>query len=72
MAATREFIESVDPDEIDGSVGNVRIEESHFEDALTEVTASVTEETRERYDEIQERFDSGEPAEEREVGRTFQ
>jgi len=36
------------------------------------VTASVTEETRERYDEIQERFDSGEPAEEREVGRTFQ
>ena len=72
MAATREFIESVDPEDIDGSVDNVRIEDHHFEDALSEVNPSVTEETRERYDEIQERFDSGEPAEDREVGRTFQ
>jgi transitional endoplasmic reticulum ATPase len=73
MAATREFIGSVNPEDIDGSVGNVRINAEHFEQALEEVTPSVTAETRERYDEIEDRFDSGEPAaEEREVGRTFQ
>jgi transitional endoplasmic reticulum ATPase len=72
MAATREFISMTDPEDMEGSVGNVRINDEHFEEALNEVTASVTAETRERYDEIQDRFDSGEPAEEREVGRTFQ
>ncbi|WP_435076083.1 CDC48 family AAA ATPase [Halococcus sp. AFM35] len=73
MAATREFISMTDPEDMDGSVGNVRIDDDHFEQALGEVTPSVTAETRERYDEIEERFDSGEPAtEEREVGRTFQ
>ncbi|WP_256686862.1 CDC48 family AAA ATPase [Halococcus qingdaonensis] len=73
MAATREFIQSVDPEDLDGSVGNVRIEDEHFDQALDEVTPSVTAETKERYDEIEDRFDSGEPAtEEREVGRTFQ
>jgi transitional endoplasmic reticulum ATPase len=73
MAATREFISMADPEDLDGSVGNVRINAEHFEQALTEVTPSVTAETRERYDEIEDRFDSGEPAtEEREVGRTFQ
>lgn len=73
MAATREFIGSVDPEDLDGSVGNVRIESEHFEQALDEVTPSVTAETRERYEEIEQRFDTGEPAtEEREVGRTFQ
>jgi transitional endoplasmic reticulum ATPase len=73
MAATREFIEMTDPEDMDGSVGNVRINDDHFEQALTEVTPSVTAETRERYEEIEERFDTGEPAtEEREVGRTFQ
>ena len=73
MAATREFIESVGPEDMASSVGNVRIDDDHFEQALTEVTPSVTAETKERYDEIEDRFDSGEPAtEEREVGRTFQ
>jgi transitional endoplasmic reticulum ATPase len=73
MAATREFIGMTDPEDMDGSVGNVRINDDHFEQALGEVTPSVTAETRERYDEIEERFDTGEPAtEEREVGRTFQ
>ncbi|EMA50268.1 CDC48 family AAA ATPase [Halococcus thailandensis] len=73
MAATREFIQTVDPEDLDGSVGNVRIEDEHFDQALDDVTPSVTAETKERYDEIEDRFDSGEPAtEEREVGRTFQ
>jgi transitional endoplasmic reticulum ATPase len=72
MAASRELITEVDPAEIDSGIGNVRVTSEHFEWALNEVTPSVTEETRERYDEIEQRFDSGEPAEEREVGRTFQ
>ena len=72
MAASRELITEVDPEDIEGGIGNVRVTSEHFEWALGEVTPSVTEETRERYDEIEQRFDSGEPAEEREVGRTFQ
>ncbi|WP_135824351.1 CDC48 family AAA ATPase [Halorussus ruber] len=73
MAASREFINSVDPEEIGDSVGNVRISKDHFEQALDEVTPSVTEETKERYEEIEEEFDSAEPAtEEDTLGRTFQ
>ncbi|MFB6170545.1 MAG: 26S protease regulatory subunit, partial [Haloarculaceae archaeon] len=74
MSATREFINSVDPEEIESSMGNVRINMDHFEDALDEVAASVTEEVKERHDEIEERFSSGasEVEEEPEFGRTFQ
>ncbi|GKZ12593.1 CDC48 family AAA ATPase [Haladaptatus sp. T7] len=72
MAASREFIESVSPDDIGESVGNVRITAEHFEDALDEVTPSVTEETRERYAEIEERFDTAEPETKEQLGRTFQ
>jgi transitional endoplasmic reticulum ATPase len=73
MAASREFIHSVDPEEIGESVGNVRISKEHFEQALDEVTPSVTEETRERYEEIEEHFDSAEPeTEQDQLGRTFQ
>ncbi|HET7324478.1 MAG TPA: CDC48 family AAA ATPase [Halococcus sp.] len=72
MAATREFISMTDPEDLE-SVGTVRINAEHFDDALEEVNASVTAETRERYEEIEGRFNSGEPAtDEREVGRTFQ
>ncbi|ELZ07047.1 ATPase AAA [Halovivax asiaticus JCM 14624] len=74
MAATREFINSVDPDEMDDTLGNVRISKEHFEHALAEVSPSVTTETRERYEEIEEQFDSAEPAaaEGDQLGRTFQ
>ena len=74
MAASREFINSVSPEEVDESVGNVRVTMAHFEDALEEIGPSVTEETRERYDEIEEQFDRREPGVEDEdtVGRTFQ
>ncbi|MFD1515064.1 CDC48 family AAA ATPase [Halomarina rubra] len=76
LVATREFITSMDDatkENIEGSVGNVRITMDHFEQALEEVRASVTEETRQRYDEIEERFNSGESPEDREqVSRTFQ
>ncbi len=72
MAASREFINSVSPEEVTDSVGNVRVTMDHFEHALSEVNPSVTEETRERYDEIEEQFDTQEPAAEtNEVGRTF-
>jgi transitional endoplasmic reticulum ATPase len=73
MAATREFINSVAPDDVDDSVGNVRVTAEHFEHALNEVTASVDEETREQYDEMKERFGRRKPTadEEGQVGRTF-
>ncbi|WP_336339043.1 CDC48 family AAA ATPase [Haloarcula brevis] len=74
MAATREFINSVDPEEIGDTVGNVRVTMDHFEHALDEVGPSVTEETRERYDEIEQRFDRAEPgvSDESTASRTFQ
>ncbi|MFB6256004.1 MAG: AAA family ATPase, partial [Haloplanus sp.] len=74
MAASREFINSVSPEEVDDSIGNVRITMDHFERALDEVTASVTDDTRERYREIEKRFANEDPgvAPETETGRTFQ
>jgi len=72
MAASREFIHSVSPEEVADSVGNVRVTREHFDAALEEVSASVDEETRSRYDEIEERFDNEPtPAEGGEVSRTF-
>ncbi|SHH35426.1 CDC48 family AAA ATPase [Halobaculum gomorrense] len=74
MNASREFIQSVSPEEVDDSVGNVRVTMAHFEQALDEVNPSVTAETKERYEEIEQRFQSSEPREEGEgeLGRTFQ
>ncbi len=73
MAASREFINSVDPEEMGDTIENVRISKDHFEHALEEVNPSVTPETRERYEEIEEQFDSAEPAQEQDqLGRTFQ
>jgi len=73
MAASREFINSVSPEEIGESLGNVRITMDHFERALGEVTASVTEDTRERYREIEQRFTNEDPevGPEGETSRTF-
>ncbi|MFB6105895.1 MAG: CDC48 family AAA ATPase [Halobacteriaceae archaeon] len=75
MAATREFVNSVDPEDIDDSVGNVRIRREHFEHALEEVAPSVDEEVRDRYEEIEDRFQKSKADVEEEetmVGRTFQ
>ncbi|QCC47153.1 CDC48 family AAA ATPase [Halobellus limi] len=74
MAASREFINSVSREEVEESVGNVRVTMDHFEDALDEVGPSVTAETRERYEEIEQRFQTNEVEREPqgEVGRTFQ
>ena len=73
MAATREFINSVDPEDAATSVGNVLVTMDHFEQALGEVRASVDQETQERYEQIEERFsEGGDPTEEVEVSRTFQ
>jgi transitional endoplasmic reticulum ATPase len=72
MAATREFIESVDADEADQTVGNVRVTTAHFDDALEEVGASIDDDTRERYEEMEEEFTPGGEPDEPEVGRTFQ
>jgi transitional endoplasmic reticulum ATPase len=73
MSASREFITSVAPEDIGSSVGNVRIGPEHFEAALEEVNPSVTQETRDRYDEIEQRFQQDETVRnEGEVSRTFQ
>ena len=74
MAATREFIGSVDPDDVDDSVGNVRITSDHFEDALGEVVASVDEATRERYEQLEQQFSTRDTTgpDEGGVSRTFQ
>ena len=73
MAASREFINSVEPDDVDETVGNVRVTPDHFETALDEVGPSVDAELRERYEEVEEQFERAEPVEnERTVSRTFQ
>ena len=73
MAATREFINSVDADDMTDSVSNVRVTMDHFEHALEEVGPSVTDQTKERYEEIEQRFDTAEPEiEDEKAGRTFQ
>ncbi|MDZ7730176.1 MAG: CDC48 family AAA ATPase [Natrialbaceae archaeon] len=73
MAASREFIHSVDPSEMSESVGNVRISREHFELALEEVGPSVTADVRERYEELEDEFTPTEPeVAKTETGRTFQ
>ena len=74
MAASREFINSVSREEVAESVGNVRVTMAHFEQALDEVGPSVTQETRERYEEIEQRFQTSEVEREpdAEFSRTFQ
>ncbi|AGB37627.1 CDC48 family AAA ATPase [Natronococcus occultus] len=72
MAASREFINSVDPDDMPDTIENVRISKEHFERALEEVQPSVTPETRERYEEIEQEFQTAEPESEDQLGRTFQ
>ena len=73
MAASREFIQSVDPEDIPESVGNVLIGDEHFEAALDEVGPSVDEAMRERYEELEQKLKREEPEEVRtEISRTFQ
>jgi len=71
MAASREFINSVEPEGIKESVGNVRITREHFEQALDEVGPSVTEDVRERYEELESELTRTEP-DSQQPGRTFQ
>ncbi|MCY4729104.1 CDC48 family AAA ATPase [Natronomonas gomsonensis] len=72
MAATREFINSVSREEAATSVENVRVTREHFEEALDEVGASVDEDVRERYEELEEQFTHGSEPDEPEISRTFQ
>jgi len=72
MAASREFIGSVSREEVAESVGNVRVTMDHFEQALDQVQASVTAETRERYDEIERKFGQEDISTDEDVGTAFQ
>ncbi len=72
MAATRQFIHSVSAEEAAKSVGNVRVTREHFEEALEEVGPSVDEDTRERYDELEDEFNPNRETDEPEISRTFQ
>ena len=73
MAASREFIGSVNPDEVGESVGNVRVTMEHFEQALDEVQPSVTEETKRHYEEIERKFNRNDVDDDEAVaGEAFQ
>jgi len=67
MNATREFINSVDPEEASESVGNVRITAEHFEEALSDISPSVDEEVREQYEELEEKFEKAATPDEEEA-----
>jgi transitional endoplasmic reticulum ATPase len=67
MNATREFVNSVDPEEALESVGNVRVTMAHFENALEEVGPSVDDDVKERYEELEEKFKKAEVADEDEL-----
>ncbi|MFB6268871.1 MAG: CDC48 family AAA ATPase [Halobacterium sp.] len=67
MNATREFINSVDPEEAAESVGNVRITAEHFEEALSDISPSVDEDVREQYEELEEEFEKAATPEEEEA-----
>lgn len=56
MQATRELVHQFDPDDEELSETTREVTMAHFEHALGEVQPSVTDETREEYDEIEERF----------------
>ena len=72
MAATREFIHSVDPEDAATSVGNVRITTDHFDQAIDEVGPSVDDQTRERYEQLEEKLTVSNEPDEPEISRTFQ
>lgn len=60
MTATRELIKSLTPEEAETKEYKQTTKEvtmEHFLDALNQVNASVTEETRQEYDKIEERFE---------------
>jgi len=67
MNATREFVNSVDPEEAIESVGNVRVTMAHFEEALEDVGPSVDEDVKERYQELEEKFKKAAGPEEEEI-----
>lgn len=74
MAASRELIGSVRPEEIPESVKNARVDAGHFERALEEVPPSYTEEMRRTYERIEERFarlPEEADADDEQVQRTF-
>ncbi len=56
MAASREFIHDVDPEEIGETVGTIRLTKAHFEDALSGMAPSVDTQTRSHYEELEEQF----------------
>ena len=76
MQATREFLNSVDPEEATESAGNVRVTDEHFDHALEEVSPSIDEEIKRRYEELEEHFDKARSEVDRgtddQLGRTFQ
>ncbi len=76
MQATREFLNSVAPDEATHSATNVRVTADHFEHALEEVSPSIDEEIKRRYEELEKHFDKArterDTAADDQLGRTFQ
>lgn len=72
MQATRELVKDLDPDqdEYESTTKTVTMED--FEYALTQVTPSVTEETKEEYEEIEDRFEKNQVTQQDQQRRGFQ
>ena len=66
LAALRDLVERVGPEDVEAETERARITREHFERALDEITPSVTEADWEHYKGIEHRFegsDSGTPVE---------
>ena len=72
MAATRDFIRNAETEEeVDEEIGTVEITMEHFERALANTTPSITDEMKERYEEIEQKFESGASGFDADAGRSF-
>lgn len=73
MEATREFIQDVSPEEANEAAENTEITMEHFESAIDEIVPSISEELKEKYDQIEERLEQrGTEDNENQFGRSFQ
>ncbi|MFW5929616.1 MAG: AAA family ATPase, partial [Halobacteriota archaeon] len=72
MAAMREFIEGVEPDDIETAVDNVRITTEEFDEALENVRPSLNPDDVERYERMARELSRGEIDEGEAVERGFQ
>lgn len=72
MQATRNLVTDLDPEDEEYEDTTKEVTMDDFEHALAEVTASVTEETKEEYEEIEQQFQKNQVTQEDKTRRGFQ